>query len=175
LTRRRKGPINAPDLGPIISRLICIFAGVAMMAACVPPFGIGAKFTLTNARVDPSYSCPRPSDHRPYDVHVTIDAGNTTSSAVTIKSIQETWRNVAVRGDWQGVLGDHGTTSVSAFTPKTVGSGSNSTLRFVVSFQCSNSGPTVETYGDFAFTFVVSTSAGSFTLNSANQHRLRAT
>lgn len=143
-----------------------------VMGACVPIFGIGAKFALTNAHVDSTFSCPNPSTDFAYDVHVTIDANNSTSSSVIIESISETWKSVAIHGSWDGVLGAHGTTAVNTYSPRSVPSGGSATIRFVVGFVCHNSGPKTETYGDFAFSFSLVTSAGTYKLDSVNKHRL---
>jgi hypothetical protein len=142
------------------------------LVACGLPFGIGAKFALSNAKVDSSYSCPNPAENLPYDVHVNIQAQNATSNSVSIKSISETWTNVAVHGNWSGTKGDHGTTDVSDYTPKSVSAGRSATIKFAIPFECTNSGAGSDTYGDFSFKFVVKTSTGSYTLSSDNTHRL---
>jgi hypothetical protein len=143
-----------------------------VLGACVPICGIGAKFTLSNATVDPSYKCPNPANQTPYTVHATINADNSTSNPVTIKSISETWTNVAIHGSWNGKKGDHGTTQVEQFSPKTVASGASTTIKFTIPFQCTNNGAGGDTYGDFSFNFVVVTSAGTYRMDSTNKHRL---
>jgi hypothetical protein len=147
-----------------------------VLGACVPICGIGAKFALTNARVDSQFDCPNGSDHFPYQIHGSIDASNTLGSNVAIKSIDETDVLVATAGEWNGAK--PGTAAAKAggpitnYSPKSVASGANVTIKFSVGFVCTSSGPTVTTYGDFAFTFKVTTSAGTYTIAAANHHRL---
>lgn len=148
-----------------------VLALLSALVACGPICGIGAKFSLSNAVVDSSYSCPNPSQNAPYDVHASIQAQNSLSNSVSIKSISETWTNVLVHGNWSGAKGDHGTTDIKDYSPKSVTSGGNATIKFVIPFQCTNSGAGSDTYGDFSFKFTVKTSSGSYTISS-NNHRL---
>ncbi len=130
---------------------------VAGVGACAPICGIGAHFTLSNARVDSSYTCPKHVTNHPYDVNVTIDADNFTNNTVTIRSIAETDTAVAIHGQWNGDVGAKG----------------KATIRFKIPFQCTDQGTiSSSTYGDFAFAFTVTTSAGTFKLGGANKHRL---
>lgn len=152
-------------------RSVLLVSLLSALVACGPICGIGAKFSLSNAHVDSSYSCPNPSENAPYDVHATIQAQNTLSNSVSIKSISETWTNVLVHGNWSGTKGDHGTTDIKDYSPKSVGSGGNATIKFVIPFQCTNSGAGSDTYGDFSFKFTVKTSSGNYTISS-NNHRL---
>ena len=152
-------------------RSALIIALLSALVACGPICGIGAKFSLSSAHVDSSYSCPNPSENAPYDVHATIQAQNSLSNSVSIKSISETWTNVLVHGNWSGTKGDHGTTDIKDYSPKTVGSGGNATIKFVIAFQCTNSGAGSATYGDFSFKFTIKTSSGNYSITS-NNHRL---
>ena len=142
------------------------------LGACVPICGIGAKFALTAAHVDAQYNCPNGSNRAPYDVHGSIDASNTLSSTVTIKSIDEVDQIVATAGQWQGSKDAKDGGPVTDFSPKSVGSGNNATIKFTVPFICTSSGPTVTTYADFEFTFTVKTSSGTYTITAGNHHRL---
>ena len=142
------------------------------MVACGPICGLGASFSLSNARVDATYQCPYPADNVPYIVNATIDATNSTGSSVEVKSITETWTNVAIHGNWAGAKGDHGTNDVPQFTPKSVSAGRKATIKFPIPFRCTNSGADSDTYGDFSFKFVVKTSSGDYTIGSSNNHRL---
>jgi hypothetical protein len=156
-----------------IGRLVVGSALLLIMAGCVPICGIGAKFSLSNARVDSSYTCPNPSSNRPYDVHASIDANNYTNNNVTIKSISETNVTSAIHGSWSGVLGAKGSSDITDFQPKSIGAGNTTTIRFTIAFECSDSGPTQATYGDFTFKFKVVTSSGTYTIDGANTHRLQ--
>jgi hypothetical protein len=153
-------------------RIAMLAASLVLLGACVPICGIGAKFSLSNAHVDSQYNCPFPADHKPYEVHATIDAGNTLSNAVTIKEIDESDQLVSTVGDWAGPKTATGKSTITTFQPKSIASGGSSTIKFSVGFECTNSGPTVSTYGDFSFKFAVKTSAGTFTITAGNHHRL---
>jgi hypothetical protein len=149
------------------------FAGVLLvLGACVPICGIGAKFSLTNARVDAEYKCPYPSTDAPYEVHGSIDADNSTTSTVTIKSMTEADELVNTVGDWNGAKGAKGGGPITDYQPKSVGSGQTATIKFTVPFQCTNSGPSVTTYGEFSFKFTLVTSSGTYTVDAGNRHRL---
>jgi hypothetical protein len=86
--------------------------------------------------------------------------------------MEETDQLVATAGNWDGPKVANGSSNITNFQPKTVGSGDDTTIKFSVGFQCTNSGPSVATYGDFTFKFKVVTSAGTFSLDSTDRHRL---
>ena len=142
------------------------------MGACVPFCGIGAKFSLSNARVDSEYKCPYPSNEAPYAVHGSIDADNSTTNPVTIKSMSEQDELVNTSGDWNGPKTAKAGGPIADFSPKTIASGANTTIKFTVGFICTNSGPSVATYGEFTFKFTVVTSAGTYKIDAGNRHRL---
>lgn len=143
-----------------------------VMGACVPICGIGGKLALSNARVDQSFNCPNPANNFPYDVHGSIDADNSTTGTVTIRSMSEKNATVKTVGNWTGPKNQKGGGPITSFSPKTVASGGSATIKFSIPFECTNSGPTVTTYGEFTFTFSVVTSAGTFTIDAGNRHRL---
>jgi hypothetical protein len=145
---------------------------VVAMGACVPICGIGAKFSLSNAHVDSEYKCPYPSTDAPYQVHGSIDADNSTTKAVTIKSMSEDDQLVSTAGDWNGPKTAKGGGPITNFSPKSIASGANSTIKFSVGFICTNSGPTTTTYGEFTFKFTLVTSAGTYKIDAGNRHRL---
>jgi hypothetical protein len=152
---------------------IATFGGVLLvLAACVPICGIGAKFALSNAHVDAQYNCPFPSDNHPYDVHASVDASNTLSSTVTIKSLKEEDVLVNTVGDWNGTKGVKASGVITNYSPKSIGSGDNATIKFTIPFVCTSSGPSVTTYGEFSFKFTFVTSAGTYSIDSSNHHRL---
>lgn len=154
-----------------LGRSTLLAALLLALVACGPVCGIGASFSLSNAHVDAAYACPNPATNLSYIVHATIQAQNTLGNSVAIKSISDTWTNVAVHGNWSGAKGDHGTADIAEFNPKSVKSGSNATIKFSIPFECTNSGAGSDTYGDFSFKFVVKTSSGTYTVSS-NNHRL---
>jgi hypothetical protein len=154
------------------ARIAAFVAILATVGACVPICGIGAKFAVTAARVDSSYNCPYPSENRGYDVQASIDTSNTLNNTVTIKSITETDQLVKTAGSWDGPKTAKGGGPVKEYSPTSVPSGADATIKFAIPFQCSNSGPNVTTYGEFAFKFTLVTSAGAYTIDSGNRHRL---
>ncbi len=145
---------------------------VIVMAACVPLCGIGAKFALSNAKVDATYKCPYPATDAPYKVHASIDADNSTTNAVTIKTMSEDNALVSTAGQWSGPKTGKGNGPITDFSPKSIASGDKSTIHFTVGFVCTNSGPNVTTYGDFTFKFTLVTSAGTYKIDAGNHHRL---
>jgi hypothetical protein len=156
-----------------LARRVAMFGALALaLGACVPICGIGAKFALTSAHVDAQYNCPNGSNRSPYDVHGTIEASNTLSNTVTIKSIDEVDQIVATAGAWEGSKNAKDGGPITGYSPRSVGPGDDATIKFAVGFICTSSGPSVTTYADFAFTFTVKTSAGTYTIKSGNNHRL---
>ena len=144
---------------------------IAAMGAC-GPFCLSGKVTLNNARVDSSYKCPNPATNLPYDVHGTLDVDNSTSNALTIKSMSEAGTLVDVHGSWSiGSVGQKYNESIDTFSPKSVKSGDKATIKFIFRFNCTNSGPTTSTYGDFDLKVTMVTSAGTYT-SSTIKHRL---
>jgi len=143
-----------------------------VMAACVPICGIGARFSLSNAHVDSTYNCPDPANNLAYKVHGSIDADNSTTKTVTIRSMSEENVTVTTVGNWTGPKGEKGGGPITDFSPKSVASGANATVHFTIAFDCTNSGPNVTTYGEFTFKFTVVTSAGTYRIDGANRHRL---
>ena len=166
-----RNPLKIRSMDRILKPGLTAFCLVALVA-CGPICGIGAKFALSNAHVDSSYTCPYPSDHVPYDVHASVLAENSLSNTVTIKSMTYTWTNIAVHGNWSGTKGDHGTDNVTDYSPKSVGGGGKATIKFTLGFECTNSGAGADTYGDFSFKFTFKTSSGTYT-TSPNTHRLQ--
>ena len=155
-----------------IARLALLASALAALVACGPVCGFGASLSLSNARVDPTFSCPYPANNLPYDIHASIDAKNTSGIiSLQLRSIEETWMNIATHGNWTGTKGAYGTVSITKFSPRSINAGGSATIRFVLSFECTNSGAGAETYGDFSFKFVVKTNGGDYAI-SPNHHRL---
>jgi hypothetical protein len=150
---------------------VCVLA--VAIGACAPICGIGSHFTLSNAHVDSSYTCPKQVTNHPYDVNATIDADNYTNNTLTIRSISETDTAVAIHGQWDGEVGAKGGGKITDYSPRSMSAGSKATIRFTIPFQCTDQGTiSSSTYGDFAFVFTVTTSAGTFKIEGANKHRL---
>jgi hypothetical protein len=153
-------------------RLAIAGLAIAAMGAC-GPFCLSGKVSVANARVDSTYKCPNPSNKFTYDLHGTIDVDNSTGNTLTIKSMSEVDTLIDVHGSWTiGSVGQKFGGPIDTFSPKSVKPGDKATIKFTIKFDCTNSGPSTSTYGDFDFKFTVVTSAGTFTLNGADKHRL---
>jgi hypothetical protein len=155
-----------------LQRVLMTAALAIVMGACLPLCGIGAKFAVSNGVVDANYKCPYPATNAPYRVHGSVDADNSTTNAVTIKSMSEDDTLVNTVGKWDGPTTAKGSAQVTDFSPKSVASGAKSTIHFSVGFVCTNSGPNVTTYGEFTFKFTLVTSSGTYKIDAGNRHRL---
>lgn len=152
------------------SLAIACFA-IAAVGAC-GPFGLSGKVTLSNAHVDASHKCPNPANDLPYDVNGSVDVDNSTSSTLTVKSMSESGTLVDVHGAWSiGSVGQKYDQQVSTFSPTSIKSGDQATVKFTLKFNCTNSGPAQSTYGDFDLSIALVTSAGTYTVGSL-KHRL---
>ena len=151
-----------------------MIAGLAILAigAC-GPFCLSGKVALTNAHVDSTYKCPNPAHDLPYDVHGGVDVDNSTRNTLTIKSMSEAGILVDVHGAWNiGSVGQKYNETISTFSPKSIKSGDKATIKFTFMFSCTSSGPAESTYGDFDLKITMVTNAGTYTISSANKHRL---
>ena len=138
--------------------------------------GAPAAFTLKSASVDPSHACPLGANNLPYDLHATIEVRNGTSSTVTIKSVDAVMSLAAVKGAWLEPIGDRYDATAVSFSPASIPAGSASTVNATIPSACTNvRAPTAgPSYGEYAVAIRLITSAGTFTLNSANRHRILA-
>jgi hypothetical protein len=134
-----------------------------------------STFTLTGASVDASYQCPVGANNSTYVLHATIDVTNGTSNTVTIKSVGVVMTLVAVKGTWLEQVGDKYTASNVTFVPSSFGSGASGTVRVTIPSACSNGKTSTprSSYGDYAVALTVETSAGTYTIQSANRHRIQ--
>src|SRR5438067_12090447 len=119
------------------------------MGACVPFCGIGAKFSLSTARVDSEYKCPYPSNEAPYDVRGSIEADNSTTSAVSIKSMSEQDELVSTAGEWNGPKTAKAGGPIATFSPKSIAWGASSVIQVKNGLSRTDAGPAVATYGEF--------------------------
>jgi hypothetical protein len=140
-------------------------------------FGSSADFTLGNATVDASHVCSPGASNAAYDVHVTIDSHNGKSSAVSINTVTAVMMLAAVQGGWLQKVGYKYDAGTVTFAPDRVGAGSNATLNLTFPSACTNpskSGGGPASYGDYSVALTVTTSAGTFKLDSKNRHRISA-
>ena len=136
-------------------------------------FGSPSTFTVSNASVDPSYTCPAGANNAHYDVRATIDARNGTSKVVTISTVDATMTLAAVKGSWLQKVGDKYDAGNVTFAPGSVGAGANATLVVTIPSACTGkSANTPAASGDYTVTFTVNTSAGTFKLDSKGKHRI---
>ncbi|HXC79953.1 MAG TPA: hypothetical protein VNU19_23210 [Candidatus Acidoferrum sp.] len=151
--------------------LVIACVAIAAVGAC-GPFCLSGKVTLSNASVDASYKCPNPASNLSYTVHGSLDLDNSTSKDLTIKTMSEAGVLVAVHGAWSiGSVGQKYNETINTFTPKSVKSGNKATIKFNIPFNCTNSGPSESTYGDFELKISIVSSAGTLTTGTV-KHRL---
>ncbi len=138
--------------------------------------GSSAAFTLGNATVDANHACPAGSSNAPYSVHANIDSHNGRSSAVSITSVSAVMTLAAVHGGWLQPLGYTYDAGTVAFAPDRVDAGASVPLEVTVPSSCTNhaaaGGPV--SYGDYRVALTVTTSAGTFKIESRNRHRIIA-
>jgi hypothetical protein len=142
-----------------------------LLAGC--SFGSTSSFAVSNASVDQGYSCPVGAKDLQYEVHGTIDAHNGTSKTVTISAVTATMTLAAVDGSWLQKVGDKFDAGNVTYTPTSVGAGSSATLSVTVPSACTGrAAKSSVAWGDYVVTFTMTTSAGSFKLDSQNKHRI---
>lgn len=138
-------------------------------------FGTGA-FSLSNASVDPSYSCPRGSANVYYDLHASADAHNGTSSSVTIRTVTAVMTLASVHGDWLQQIGSKYDAGNISFGPPRIAAGADARLILTIPSACTNGsreGATAS-YAEYSVTFTVTSSDGTFKVDSTNRHRITA-
>lgn len=141
------------------------------VAACSS--GSTPGFSVSNASVDSSYSCPVAASNAHYDMHGTIDAHNPSSKEVNISSVAAVMTLSAVKGGWLQKVGDRYDAGTITFTPTSVGAGANATLAVTVPSACTGraaNDPVAS--GDYAVSFTITTSAGTFKVDSKDKHRI---
>lgn len=151
---------------------VAAVAAVFLISACS---GESPTFSLTNASVDQSFTCPVGANNAPYDLHATIDARNGTSKTVTINSATADLTLEAAKGSWLQKVGDKYDASNVTVSPTTVGSGAKAGLTVTIPSACTNGKATNgASYGDYRVAVHLATSAGNFSISSKTLHRLIA-
>jgi hypothetical protein len=108
-----------------------------------------------------------------YDFRGTIEAHNATSHTVKITAVTAIMTLTAVNGGWLQKVGDKFDAGDVSYTPTSVGAGSSATLSVSVPSACTGrADKSSVAWGDYVVTFSVTTSAGSFKLDSQNKHRI---
>jgi hypothetical protein len=146
---------------------------VGVGASC--SVGAPAGFTLKGASVDSSYTCPADAIDDPYSLHGVIDVRNGTSSTVTIKSVTAMMTLAAVKGPWVEKVGDRYEPAGVTSSLRTVGPGSSASMDVVVPSSCTKGSASAgASYGDYSVGFTVTTSSGTYRIESGNRHRIVA-
>jgi hypothetical protein len=136
-------------------------------------FGSSSTFTVSNASVDQSYTCPVSARDLQYDVHGTIDIHNATSKTVTISALTATMTLAAVNGGWLQKVGDKFDAGTVTYSPTGVAAGSSATLAVAVPSACTGrAAKSPVASADYMVTFTMTTSAGKFKVDSKNKHRI---
>jgi hypothetical protein len=142
-----------------------------MIAGC--SIGSPSTFSLTNASVDASHTCPVGAVNVSYDLHGAIDVHNGTANAVTIRSVDAILTLAAVKGGWLQKVGDAYDAGNVSFTPGSVVAGANAALTLTVRSWCTGRGAgSPIAWGDYDVNFTMATSAGTFKVSSRDRHRI---
>ena len=151
-------------------------AAVAIVLLAVQGCGSSSEFTLTSAAVDPSYACKSAASYAPYSIHATIDSRNGKSSSVAIKSVSAVMTLAAIHGGWLQPVGYKYEAGNVSFAPDHVGAGSSATLDVTIPSACTNHSKAVGpvSYGEYSVALRVTTSTGTFNIESRNRHRIIA-
>lgn len=148
---------------------------LATACLCLAACGGTPTFSLSDAAVDDSYACPANARNAAYDVHATIAAHNGTANQVLITSVSAVMTLSAVQGTWLQKVGDRYDAGSVAFTPTSVAAGATATLQVSIPSSCTR-GQTASgaSYGEYAVSFKIVSSAGPFQITSKNKHRILA-
>ena len=97
-----------------------------------------------------------------------------TSQNVTIKSMATTATVTKLSGpNWQISVGQTSGDDQVTFSPKSVSSGSKTTIKFTTGWTCTNPGTApANTYADFSLVISLVTSAGTYKINLPG-HRMK--
>ncbi len=154
------------------SRLFAaIAAGLIGLAGCSSQSA--ATFSVSNASVDSSHTCAVGANNVRYDLHGTLDAHNGTARDVTIVSVDATMTLAAVSGSWLQKVGDKYLAQNVTFEPSTVAAGASTTITLTVPSACTGRAAKAPVAsGDYAVSFTLATSAGTFKVDSKNRHRI---
>ena len=151
--------------------LAVVLAGCTVFG--VPLCGNG-KLNLSHGTLNPtSFTCPVNAQQLGYDIKGSVDADNQMTKKITIKSVSTTAVVDKLAGNWGIAVGDKSGADNLDFSPKTIGSGQKTTVKFTTRWNCTNNGNnTQETYADFKVQLVLETDAGKYTVNLPT-HRMK--
>lgn len=146
-------------------------ASFLLLAGC--SFGSTPQFAVSSASVDQGYTCPVGAKDLQYDFHGTINARNGTAQKVNITAVTAVMTLAAVNGGWLQKVGDKFDAGNVTYAPTSVDAGSSATVSVTIPSACTGrAAKSPPAWGDYLVTFTVKTSAGSFTVDSQNRHRI---
>jgi hypothetical protein len=152
-------------------RLVVPVACIGLLAGC--SLGSSSTFTVSNATVDQTYTCPVSARDLQYDLHGTINAHNGTAQTVKITAVTAVMTLTAVNGGWLQKVGDKFDAGNVTYAPTSVAAGSSATLSVTIPSACTGrTAKSPPAWGDYLVMFTMKTSAGSFALDSQNKHRI---
>jgi hypothetical protein len=152
--------------------LVLLLIGVA--AGCAG--GAPATFTLKGASVDSAYDCPAGASDAPYSLHGVIEMRNGTSSSVTVKSVTAVMTLVAVKGTWLEKVGDKYEAAGVTSSISALAAGSSASTQLTIPSSCTR-GKTAgseTSYGEYSVAFTLTTTSGTYSIQSTNHHRILA-
>lgn len=150
---------------------VAVAAGLLALVACSSQ--AASTFSVSNSSVDASHTCPVGASNAHYDIHGTLDAHDGTSKDVTITSVDATMTLAAVDGGWLQKVGDKYLAHDVTFTPSTIAAGKSSTVSVTIPSACTGRAANAPVAsGDYAVSFTLTTSAGTFKVDSKNKHRI---
>jgi hypothetical protein len=169
--RESRWPIVVASYVSQAAAMVMLLVGVA---GCSP--GAPSTFTLKGASVDPSYACPAGATDAPYSLHGVIDVRNGTSSSVTVKSVTAVMTLSAVKGQWLEKVGERYEAAGVTSSVTTLAAGSSASMQLTIPSTCTNGKtPSPEaSYGEYSVGFTVTTSSGTYRVESSNRHRIVA-
>jgi hypothetical protein len=153
--------------------ILVLLAAFSVAAACSSD---SPAFVLTSAKVDPTYFCPGGANNAPYDLHAKVQVHNGTTRTVTVNSISAQMVLASVKGGWLEKVGDRYDAEGARFTPASIAAGASSSLDVTIPSACTSGvyGSGVSSSGDYRVTIQLNTSAGKYSITSANQHEIIA-
>ena len=123
--------------------------------------------------VDASYTCPVGAHNAAYDIHGTIEAHNGTSKGVTIAGIEATLTLAAAKGEWLQKVGEKYITDNVTYSPSSVAAGAGTTLAVTIPSACTGRvAGAAAASGDYAVSFSLITTTGTFKAVSKNRHQI---
>jgi hypothetical protein len=146
-----------------------------VLLCCACGGGPSTGFTLSNASVQPNFICPTATTTTKYGLQATVASHNSTSSAVTIKSVSAAMTVAAVNGGWLQKVGYRYDASNLQFSPDHVAAGAGATLTATIPSACTNHKTGGQlSYAEYSVALTFVTSAGTFKIDSRNRHRIIA-